>query len=247
MLTSSDAMRMLVSQCSTLPPRQLARATATGKREYLFRDMMLRSLAVSMPDHLPEPEWVIPKLAVERWRATRFAGEKSKGIVDLAVVPLEDPLDPEPPLLLEFKLWYSADALNPSKYAAPRRSNHGLISGSFLADVTKLRAVAPRRAGGRLVVTVVPTLHTDRIEAAQGRSAREHMEALGFPYVKVRHFLPGPHTPPSDVVRSEGLARVVAYFSAQGCRSVVDGALQGTFEGVTVTTDFVIAEVPPAS
>jgi len=163
MIDSATALKLLVSGCAAFAPEQLARSSVVGKREYLFRDVMLRSLGVAMPEHLPEPEWNIPRVAVERWRTTRFAGDKSKGIVDLALVPLCDPLDPEPPLLLEFKLWYSADAFNPSKYATPRKSSHSLISASFLADVTKLRSVAPRRPGGRLVVTVVPTLHTDRV------------------------------------------------------------------------------------
>jgi hypothetical protein len=200
---------------------------------------------MSIPDHLPEPEWVIPKMAIERWRTTRFAGEKSKGMVDLALVPLDDPLNPEPPLLIEFKLWYSADAMNPSKYATSRKSNHGLISGSFLADVTKLRAVSPRRTGGRLVITVVPTLHSDRMETPKGRTPREHLAVIGFPYVSFPRFMPGPRTPASDETRSEGLQRLVAYFQDQGCPTIIGGALKGSYEGVPVTTDFVVTDIPP--
>jgi hypothetical protein len=200
---------------------------------------------MSIPDHLPEPEWVIPKMAIERWRTTRFAGEKSKGMVDLALVPLDDPLNPEPPLLIEFKLWYSADAMNPSKYATSRKSNHGLISGSFLADVTKLRAVSPRRTGGRLVITVVPTLHSDRMETPKGRTPREHLAVIVFPYVSFPRFMPGPRTPASDETRSEGLQRLVAYFRDQGCPTIIGGALKGSYEGVPVTTDFVVTDIPP--
>jgi hypothetical protein len=120
-----------------------------------------------------------------------------------------------------------------------------LISGSFLADVTKLRAVSPRRTGGRLVITVVPTLHSDRMETPKGRTPREHLAVIGFPYVSFPRFMPGPRTPASDETRSEGLQRLVAYFRDQGCPTIIGGALKGSYEGVPVTTDFVVTDIPP--
>lgn len=46
-------------------------------------------------------------------------------------------------------------------------------------------------------------------------------------------------------MRDAALRRVVNYFDRQGCPSIIGGEQHGVGEGVPVTTDFVVSEVPP--
>jgi hypothetical protein len=48
----------------------------------------------------------------------------------------------------------------------------------------------------------------------------------------------------SLAVRPAALETVSGYFNSEGCPSVVGGAIVGAFRGITVTTDFVVSEVP---
>ena len=182
---------------------------------------------------------------MERYRATRFAGDNSKAIVDFVAVPHSDPLTAVPSVLIEFKLWYWFDAVTEKKYAAPINSNHHLISASFVADAEKLRAVSPTTVGGRYIVTVIPTFHHNEIAFSNAAEARRFLKELGFPYSSPKHVVPTESYVDIESAREVGLARLIDYFSSVGCPTIRGLPTSGRFAGMNVTTDFVISEIPP--
>jgi hypothetical protein len=219
----------------------------TGKREGLFRDALLRALSEDQKEHLARAEWRIPDAAMHRWKKTRFARDKAQGIVDLVLVPKSDLLTETPTLAVEFKLWYWFDALNKKKYVKSGKSNHHLISNSFLADMAKLRAVSPEAPGGRVIVTVVPTFHTDEINPPKGPTARRYLAELGFPYSGLGGVMVNSKYKSIELMRQSALRQISGYFERQGCPTLVGGNLRGAFKEVPVTTDFVVSEVLPLS
>jgi len=244
-VSSSTVLQLLTANCGDIDPTQPAVVSLTGKREGLFRDVLLGALTQALPDHLARAEWRIPSAAMSRWKKTRFAGDKAQGIVDLVLVPKNGLLTETPPLAVEFKLWYWFDALNKKKYVKSGKANGHLISNSFLADVSKLRAVSPTAPGGRVIVTVIPTFHTDEIVPPSGRTARQHLAELGFPYSGLGGVMPNKTYTSIASMRQAALRQISNYFERQSCPTLVGGDLRGAYMGVLVTTDFVISEVPP--
>jgi len=244
-IPTSSVLELLTLHCGRLESSQLAGASITGKREGLFRDVLLAALTTSHSDHLARAEWRIPSAAMSRWKKTRFAGDKAQGIVDLVLVPKEGLLTETPPLAVEFKLWYWFDALNKKKYVKSGKANGHLISNSFLADVSKLRAVSPTAPYGRVIVTVIPTFHTDEIVSPSGRTARQHLAELGFPYSGLGGVMPNKTYKSIASMRQAALRQISNYFERQSCPTLVGGDLRGAYMGVLVTTDFVVSEVPP--
>ena len=244
-ITSHAVLDHLTASCGNLDPTQLASASITGKREGLFRDILLAELAKSHDDYLARAEWRIPAAAMSRWKKTRFAGDRAQGIVDLVLVPKNDFLTEIPMLAIEFKLWYWFDALNSKKYVQTKKSNHHLISNSFLADVSKLQAVSPITLGGRVIVTVVPTFHTDEIIPPKGRTTRQYLDDIGFPYSGLGGIMPNSTHKSISSMRQAALRQIANYFDRQDCPTLVGGNLRGVYKETPVTTDFVVSEVPP--
>lgn len=244
-IDTSSILQLLCDACKELSSDQLAVASLTGKREGLFRDLLMGALNKSHGDHLARAEWRIPSPAMSRWKKTRFAGDKAQGIVDLVLVPKNDLLSETPPLAVEFKLWYWFDALNKKKYVKSGKANNHLISNSFLADVSKLRAVSPHSSDGRMIVTVIPTFHTDDIVPPSGRTTRQYLEELGFPYFGLGGVMPNATHKSIASMRQAALRQISNYFERQGCPTLVGGDLLDAYKGVSVTTDFVVSEVPP--
>lgn len=244
-ITSRAVLDHLTASCGNLDPTQLASASITGKREGLFRDVLLAELTKSHDNYLARAEWRIPAAAVSRWKKTRFAGDRAQGIVDLVLVPKNDFLTEIPILAIEFKLWYWFDALNTKKYVQTKKSNHHLISNSFLADVSKLQAVSPADPGGRVIVTVVPTFHTDEIMPPTGHTTRQYLRKIGFPYSGLGGVMPNATHKSIASMRQAALRQIANYFDRQNCPSLVGGNLRGAYRDVLVTTDFVVSEVPP--
>jgi hypothetical protein len=246
-IESRALLRHLTDTCRKFDPAQLAGVSLTGKREGVFRDALMVTLAKTHDDHLARAEWQIPVAAMTRWKKTRFAGDKAKGIVDLVLVPRDDLLSETPALAVELKLWYWFDALNKKKYVKPGKSNHHLISNSFLADASKLRAVSPEALRGRIIVTVVPTFHTDEIDPPKGLTARQYLAELGFPYSGLGGVMVNSKYKSIELMRRSALRQISGYFERQGCPTLVSGNLRGTYKEVPVTTDFVVSEIPPLS
>lgn len=244
-LSTHNVLQLLTTGCGEIHPSQLAVVSLTGKREGLFRDVLMKALVRSHGDHLPRAEWRIPKAAMSRWKKTRFAGDKAQGIVDLVLLPNNNLLTELPTLVAEFKLWYWFDALNTKKYVRTGKSNSHLISSSFLADVSKLRAVSPEADGGRIIVTVVPTFHMDEFIPPDKLTARQHLADLGFPYSGLGGIMPNKTYKSSALMRIAALDQISSYFERQGCPTIVGGSLQGTHKGLRVTTDFVVSEIAP--
>lgn len=248
MSAAVDARRlgeMLLAGCEALSADEVARASILGKRESLFRDVLLNRFAREYPDHLAQAEWKIPDSAMDRFRATRFAGDNSKAIVDFVAVPHSDPLTTTPTVSVEFKLWYWFDAVTEKKYKTPDGSNHHQISASFVADAEKLRAVSPTTETGRLIVTVVPTFHHDGLGFEDAAAARRFLKDSGFPYSSPKYVVPTEPYVDVESIREAGLARLTDYFSSTGCPTIVGRPTSGQFAGMKVTTDFVISEIPP--
>lgn len=242
--SSREVLKILTKFCDEIDPSQIALVSLTGKRELLFRDALMGALTMSHREHLARAEWRIPKSAMSRWKKTRFAGDKAQGIVDLVLVPKNDLLAEVPALAIEFKLWYWFDALNSKKYTRTGKSNNHLISNSFLADVSKLRAVSPEAEGGRIIVTVVPTFHMDEVNPPVGMTARQYLADLGFPYAGLGGIMPNSTYKSSAVMRNAALHHISNYFERQGCPTIVGGNLRGTYMDLHVTTDFVVSEIP---
>ena len=242
-ITSREILSILAQACKAMPPDQLARASITGKREGLFRDILLNELAILFPHLLSRAEWNIPKTAVVKWKESQFAGDKSKGIIDLVSVAKSDPLAEVPEIVIEFKLWYWFDALNEAKYAEPKKSNHSLISASFLADVTKISSVTQMGVSNQFIVTVVPTFLTDRIESDLQVEPIAQLKKIGFPYSGLR-FVTSSN---SANDRTDALKKISDYFNEQGCPSIAGGDIRGSYLGVNVITDFVVSEIPRES
>jgi hypothetical protein len=243
-----DARRlgeMLLEGCAALSVDEIARASILGKRESLFRDILINQFARRHPDHLAQAEWKIPDSAMDRFRATRFAGDNSKAIVDFVAVPHLDPLTTVPTVSVEFKLWYWFDAVTEKKYETPDGSNHHQISASFVADAEKLRAVSPITETGRLIVTVVPTFHHDQLSFEDSTAARRFLKDSGFPYSSPKYVVPTERYVDVQSIREAGLARLTDYFSSTGCPTILGRPTSGKFAGMNVTTDFVISEIPP--
>jgi len=111
------------------------------------------------------------------------------------------------------------------------------ISANFLADEKKLRAVSPITKMEILIVTVVPTFHHDGL-AFEDAAARRFLKDSGVPYSTPKYVVPTEPYIDVESIRKVGLARLKDYFSSTGCPT------SGQFTSMTVTTDFIISEIP---
>lgn len=186
MLSGPELLDVVERACTRTSGAELARASIIGKNEGLFRDIALNELARICPELLVRAEWDTPPEAFDRWTKLWPSDKRSKGIVDLTAVSVSDPFSQDPVLGVEFKLWYWFDLLDKSKYAPRGRDYHHLISQSFVMDATKLLAVMPETEGGRLIVTIVPTFHFDKISIAEGQKRSDYLTDCGFPKSHVR-------------------------------------------------------------
>jgi hypothetical protein len=243
-ISAQDFLEMTVAACHCAPASEIARASVPGKNEAIFRDLAHNALTRNRRDLLVTTEWDTPTSALERWSKTWPTGDRSKGKVDLAAVPLQNPLTTSPTFVAEFKFWYWYDALDKSKYGGKSNNYSHFISQSFRMDATKLCAVAPDAAGVRLIVTVVPTFHLESATSESLETTMGMLESAGSKYPgnvkKALRAYPGS----SLAVRPAALETVSGYFNSEGCPSVVGGAIVGAFRGITVTTDFVVSEIP---
>ncbi len=228
-----------------VPSHELARASVVGKNEGLFRDLTHVSLCASRTDLLPRAEWDTSPEAFERWSLIWPIGDRSKGIIDLAATSVTEPLTTSLVLGVEFKLWYWFDLLDESKYAETGRKYHHLVSQSFVMDATKLLASVPQECGSRLIVTIVPTFHLDEIPTMFSKKKGDFLIERGFPksYIGLSRVNARKQQPPTAELRITALEKFKDYLQVRGCNSVVGGGLVGNFDGLTVTTDFVVSEV----
>ncbi len=239
-ISAKTILETLIRACEAMSPEQAAYASITGKREALFRDLLLAELATSFPNLLLRAEWNISKEAVERWKSSPFAEDKSKGIVDLVAVSKSNPLTQIPAIAIEFKLWYWFDALNDAKYGLEWKLKHHSITASFLADVMKLRSVSNDLSCDNFVVTVVPTFLTDKIKPDLNVKVASYLKGLGFPYSSHKFV----DSSDSGTDRDNSLKKISQHFNDQGCPSIVGGEIHGCYKGVNVITDFIVSKIP---
>jgi hypothetical protein len=244
MISSQQFLNLMVEGCTGVQNSELARASVPGKNEALFRDLTQNALTRARPDWLVTTEWVTPQPALDRWSTTWPTGDRSKGKLDLTAVLRQTPFSPIPELAAEFKFWYWYDALDKTKYRGKPSSYNNYISQSFRMDALKLCAVAPDERASRLIATVVPTFHLESATKESQASTLTFLESRGVKYTgnvsrSLREY-PGS----SLAMRLPALEKIVAYFNDQGCPSRVGGGIVGTFQDITVTTDFVVTEIP---
>lgn len=253
MITSTEILKILVSRCASLEASDIAKASITGKNEALFRDLTLQAIGIDYPSFFARPEWVIPSESLELWnrirpKSTHRKKVKSKpakkGIVDLAVLPMDEPLALEPALAIEFKLWYWFDALNETKFGETDRDIHHSISQSFLTDATKLLSIIPGSEPKRHIVTVIPTFHVADFPNTSRTSRSNFLKERGFKYVKESKVNSYDKSIPTENLRQSAIQAVVSDFRAYRCPTVVGGGLTGSYRDITVTTDFVVSEIP---
>ena len=246
MIHAHDFLDILKSSCESSTAAQIARASVTGKNEAIFRDLALNTLARVRPDWLCRAEWDTPKDAFARWSKAWPLEKRKKGIVDLVAVSADNPFSESPVLAVEFKMWYWFDALDKSKYARSGRDYHHLISQSFVMDATKLVSVIPNAHDGRLVVTIVPTFHLDEIQPKGNQKRGEYLIGCGFPksYVGLAKADPKAGIQPTTDLRTNAINAIRSYFESKRCPTVVGAQQVGIFNGLRVTTDFLVSEVP---
>jgi hypothetical protein len=244
-LYGPDFLGIIERACARTSGAEIARASVIGRNEGLFRDLVLNEVSRACPDLLVRAEWDTPHEAFERWARLWPSDRRSKGIVDLIGVPVAEPLSQFPVLGVEFKLWYWFDLLEKSKYASGGRDYHHLISQSFVMDATKLLAVMPENAAGRLIVTIVPTFHFDPFPTAGGQKRADYLTERGFPksYARLSR-VDSPTVSTSAELRTTATRTLADYLIGRECPTTVGGGLTGTHNGIIVTTDFVVTEVP---
>ncbi|MEY4159070.1 MAG: hypothetical protein RL743_1565, partial [Actinomycetota bacterium] len=127
--------------------------------------------------------------------------------VDLALLPMSDLFTSNPTSLFEFKLWFTADALDDTKFKDETRSNDS-ITKSLIIDSNKMRSVRPELPGNDFIVTFLNTVHIDRISGAVDKRLAAHLKSIGVGYSNV-HARPSLVSMGSDAVRSEGIKRAM--------------------------------------
>lgn len=185
---------------------------ASGKREAFLRDLFARAVTLDIPMVLTKPEWDIPPDAARRWESQGMTKSKTKGIVDLAVLPVNDLMTSQPLSLFEFKVWYTGDACSDSKYRANAQPHHS-IPKAHLVDVEKIRSVRDGGAGDDYVVTFLNTVHSDEINDAGDNSLHIKLEELGVAYARALHTQTRLLRKGFRAVREEGIGRALAEIS----------------------------------
>lgn len=244
-MSNTELLDIVIRGCKRVPADQIARASVVGKNEGLFRDLTHNSLCESRTDLLTRAEWDTPPEAFERWSQLWPTGNRSKGMIDLAATTISEPLTSTLALGVEFKLWYWFDLLDQSKYAESGRNYSHLVSQSFVMDATKLLASVPPESGSRLIVTIVPTFHIEKIPTSNSKKRGDYLIERGFPksYIGLSRVNVKKEQPHSAELRVTALKKFTDYLQTRGCDSVIGGELVGNYDGLIVTTDFVVSEV----
>lgn len=245
MFDGPQFLALVSNAVQSKPAADIAQASIK-KMELKFRDIVKEGLTEALTGHLVKSEWKLPAEAVAEWDRIRPVEKRSRGFVDLAVFGSDDTPLSSPVFAAEFKFWYWFDALEKGKYADSGRKYNHLISKSFEMDATKLLSSMPRRSDGRAVVTIISTFHVDQIEVRNGESVGDYLIQRGFPKSYVGLSGVNSKEPSLDIstLRSKALAEISDYFNGRDCPTVVGGNVTGTYSGLTVTTDFVVSEIP---
>jgi hypothetical protein len=234
----ADILRRSVSG---LPPYVRAELVLQGKRESFFRDLFARSVAVAAPGFLCKPEWDIPREAVARWNSHLPSAKKTKGIVDLAILTDDALFADQPVSLIEFKLWYTLDAVSPSKYSGSART-HLSIPKAAAADHSKIRAVRGGRNGYDFLVTYLLTAHVDRRDGAEFPVKKSDVERTGMAYAAA-HCTKALLQEGFDSVRERGIKTALASISEACGETAHVGLGNGYSRGVPVSLDCLITVV----
>lgn len=245
MFNGSQFLALVSKAVQSKPTEDIAQASIK-KKELKFRDFVKEALSESLSEHLIKSEWKLPAKAVAEWDRIRPVEKRSRGFVDLAVFGNDDTTLASPVFAAEFKFWYWFDALEKGKYADSGRRYHHLISKSFEMDATKLLSAIPSGTTGRTVVTIISTFHVDKIETNPDQSTGDYLIQRGFPksYVGLSGVNSKDASRDFSTLRSTALAEIGNYFNSRDCPTVVGGNVTGTYSDLTVTTDFVISEIP---
>lgn len=226
---------------SGLSAEARAELVLQGKRESFFRDLFVRTFSARSPELLCKPEWDIPRGAVSRWNSNDLYASKTKGIVDLAILGDGDMFTDQPLCLVEFKLWYTLDAVSPSKYLRSARIHHS-IPKSASADSAKIRAVRGGDAGNDYLVTYLLTAHVDRMNGVGSGVKRSDLEELGMAYAAA-HCTKALLREGYDSVRERGIETAMASISGACGETVHVGLGNGYSRGVPVSLDCLVTAV----
>ena len=232
---------VLRSGIADLPEHTRAELALRGKRESFFRDLFSRQCCASFPDILCKPEWDIPSTAVERWRRSVSGGSKTKGVVDLALLETHDVFAEQPLNLVEFKLWYTLDAVADSKYRDGARTHHS-ISKSASMDRDKIRAVRGTTGADDYLVTYLLTVHVDRLIQASKKIRRADLQRMGVAY-------PSAHASAArikegfDSIRARGIERAANALTSTCGRTEHVHLGTGESGGIPVSLDCLVTEV----
>lgn len=245
MFNGPQFLALVSGAVQSKPTADIAQASIK-KKELKFRDIVKEALAESLTGHLVKSEWKLPAKAVAEWDRIRPVEKRSRGFVDLAVFGSDDTSLSSPVFAAEFKFWYWFDALEKGKYADAGRRYHHLISKSFEMDATKLLSSIPSESMSRAVVTIISTFHVDKIEVEPDENIGDYLIQRGFPksYVGLSGVNSKETSGDFSTLRSKALAEIGDYFNGRDCPTVVGGNVTGTYSGLTVTTDFVVSEIP---
>jgi len=241
-LTSTEEIADLVAvSIGTLSAEARAELVLQGKRESFFRDLFVRTFSARSPELLCKPEWDIPRGAVSRWNSNDLYASKTKGIVDLAILGDGDMFTDQPLCLVEFKLWYTLDAVSPSKYSRSARIHHS-IPKSASADSAKIRAVRGGDAGNDYLVTYLLTAHVDRMNGVGSEVKRSDLEELGMAYAAA-HCTKALLREGYDSVKERGIETAMASISGACGETVHVGLGNGYSRGVPVSLDCLVTAV----
>ncbi len=241
-LAGADEVADLLSRSTgSLSAEARAELVLQGKRESFFRDLFVRCFSVGSPELLCKPEWDIPRGAVSRWNSNGLYASKTKGIVDLAILGDGDMFTDQPQCLVEFKLWYTLDAVSPSKYSQSARIHHS-IPKSASADSAKIRAVRGGDAGNDYLVTYLLTAHVDRMNGVGSGVKRSDLEELGMAYAAA-HCTKALLREGYDSVRERGIKAAMASISEACGETVHVGLGNGYSRGVPVSLDCLVTAV----
>lgn len=245
MFSAAEFLSVMVSATQRRESDRVAKASVS-KNELLFRDFAKDHLTEQNPDFNAEPEWQLPPKAMQTWNRIRPVEVRSRGFLDLVLLPKDQGDHNSPSFGVEFKFWYWFDVLKKSKYADSGPRYHHLISKSFEMDATKLISAKPHDKDGRLIVTVISTLHVDQVQLAEGQNRGEFLVERGFPKSYVP--LSGVNSRKKEfdiaALRESALVELSSYLRGRGCETVAGGNLTCQYAGLTTTTDFVVSEVP---
>lgn len=241
MIELEQMVSLTAGSLSGLSDRTIFGLVAAGKKEAFFRDLVARQIAREYPDAVTKPEWDIPSEAAVRWESRGLTRAKTKGIVDLAVLSEDNLFTEQPPTLMEFKLWYSADCCLDTKYEPRARPNHSIEKAAMI-DADKIRAVRNGEVADDYIVTVVNTVHADEVDVRTGRRLVEELHDKGVQYAALhaqKRFV----SMTSREVREQGLARASAVLSSHVRSLSLVECGKRSWNGISVSVDVLVGLV----